>query len=55
MSRSVLPAGAGDWWLGSVAARKDRTVNPETVHSEAKGHTGESEDECEARIRRDMF
>lgn len=36
ISGSVLPAGAGDWWLGAAAARQDRTVNPETVHTEAK-------------------
>ena len=55
ISGSVLPAGAGDWWWGAAAARQDRTVNPETVHTEAKGDTGESEDVREACLRREMF
>ncbi|KAI9541865.1 hypothetical protein NQZ68_026327 [Dissostichus eleginoides] len=38
-----------------MSARQDRTVNPETVHTEAKRHTGESEDVREALLRREMF
>lgn len=55
ISSSVLPAGAGDWWWGAVATRQDRTVNPETLHTEAKGDTGESEDVYRAWLRSEMF
>lgn len=38
-----------------AAARKDRTVNPETVHTEAKEHTGEPEDVRKARLQWEVF
>lgn len=51
----MLPAGAGDWWWGAAATRQDRTVNPETLPTEAKGDTGESEDVYGAWFWSGMF